>query len=129
MSSAKHNGLINTKNMSRTSTLYAGHMFKVSSQYVEICRSSSRHKILLNHDPLQKIMDWSIWKKICRANLRTNICLKFQADILKNVDIVNATDQPTNKPTNRPDDDSYIPPKLCCGGINISLQSNLMLEE
>ncbi len=53
-------------------------------------------------------------KKKVRANLLTNICLKFQVDILKTVDVVNATDQPTNQPP----DDSYIPPKLRLRGYN-----------
>ena len=55
MSPEKNNGLIHTKNMSRTSTLQ--HMYQVSSQYLKNRRSSSRHKILLYHAPLRKIID------------------------------------------------------------------------
>jgi hypothetical protein len=58
-------------------------------------------------------------KKVC-ANLLTNICLKFQVDILKTVDVVNATDQPTNQPTNQPPDrmmTPIYPPNFVCGGI------------
>jgi hypothetical protein len=51
-------------------------------------------------------------KKKVRANLLTNICLKFQVDILKTVDVVNATDQPTNHLMT-----PIYPPNFVCGGI------------
>ncbi len=45
--------------------------------------------ISLNPAPLPTMMDWSAWK-ICHANvhLMSNICLKFQVNIFKTVEVV-----------------------------------------
>jgi hypothetical protein len=80
MSPEKNNGLIHTKNMSRTSTLHAKHMYQVSSQYLKNCRSRSRHKILLNRAPLRKIMDWSTWEKKlrkCTHEHMFKVCIRY----------------------------------------------------
>ena len=120
MSPAKNNGLIHTKNMSRTSTLHAEHMFKVSSQYLKNCRSSSRHKILLNRAPLQKIMDWSTGKKKSSRKSTHEHMFKVSSRYLENCWRCKCHRQTgsTNQPTNQPDDDSYIPPILRMRGYN-----------
>jgi hypothetical protein len=40
---------------------------KFQVHYLENCKSSLRHKILLNNAPLQRIMDWSIKKYMSRT--------------------------------------------------------------